>query len=166
MPSNEQRLTHPPVATAEMLIRRPVADVFEAIVDPRITSRFWFTKGSGKLEPGKEVRWDWEMYGVSTQVKVKEFEPNRRILLEWEGYDALTTVEWHFTDRADGTTFVGVTETGFRGDGDKIVQQAIASTEGFTLVLAGMKAFMEHDVRLNLVADHSPEGLKEPGAQG
>jgi uncharacterized protein YndB with AHSA1/START domain len=39
-----------------MLIRRPVAEVFDAFVDPKITSKFWFTKGSGKLEPGKRVR--------------------------------------------------------------------------------------------------------------
>ena len=43
-----------PVAKAEMLIRRPVTEVFEAFVNPAITSRFWFTKGSGRLEPGRE----------------------------------------------------------------------------------------------------------------
>ena len=35
-----------PVAKAEMLIRRPVAEVFEAFVNPVITSKFWFTKGA------------------------------------------------------------------------------------------------------------------------
>ncbi len=30
-----------------MLIRKPVAEVFEAFVNPDITSKFWFTKGSG-----------------------------------------------------------------------------------------------------------------------
>ena len=33
-----------------MLIRKPVAEVFEAFVDPDITAKFWFTKGSGRLE--------------------------------------------------------------------------------------------------------------------
>jgi uncharacterized protein YndB with AHSA1/START domain len=47
----------PPVAKAQMLIRKPVAQVFEALVDPAITSRFWFSKGSGRLEAGKHVRW-------------------------------------------------------------------------------------------------------------
>ena len=51
-----------PVAKAEMLIRRPVAEVFEAFVNPVLTSKFWFTKGSGRLEAGKQVKWDWEMY--------------------------------------------------------------------------------------------------------
>jgi hypothetical protein len=41
----------------EMLIRRPVAQVFEAFVDPAVTSKFWFSGGSGKLEIGKTVRW-------------------------------------------------------------------------------------------------------------
>ena len=49
-----------PVAKAQMLIRKPVAQVFEALVDPAITSRYWFSKGSGRLEAGKQVRWDWE----------------------------------------------------------------------------------------------------------
>jgi len=38
-----------------MLIRKPVAEVFEAFTNPKITSKFWFTKGSGKLEAGAKV---------------------------------------------------------------------------------------------------------------
>jgi uncharacterized protein YndB with AHSA1/START domain len=50
-----------PIVKAEMLIRKPPAEVFNAIIDPAVTTKFWFTKSSGKLEPGKRVRWDWEM---------------------------------------------------------------------------------------------------------
>ena len=42
-----------PVAKSEMLIRRPVADVFEAFIDPAITSRFWFTKAVDDSRQGK-----------------------------------------------------------------------------------------------------------------
>ena len=31
-----------PVARATMLIRRPVEEVFNAFVDPTVTTRFWF----------------------------------------------------------------------------------------------------------------------------
>ena len=148
-----------PVAKAEMLIRKPVAEVFEAFVNPAITSKFWFTKGSGRLEAGKEIRWDWEMYGFSIRVKVKAVEKNARILLEWPGEGAPTTVEWIFTPRPDGTTFVSITNAGFSGDTDQIVRQAIDSTEGFTLVLAGAKALLEHNVILNLVPDRFPDGI-------
>jgi uncharacterized protein YndB with AHSA1/START domain len=152
-------IQHGPTAKAEMLIRRPVAEVFEAFVDPAITSKFWFTQGSGPLETGKRVRWDWEMYGVSSQVDVKAIEENQRILIEWSGYGTPTTVEWIFTPRAENETFVTVTNTGFSGDGDQVVKQAIESTEGFALVLSGLKALFEHDIVLNLVADRHPDVL-------
>ncbi len=150
---------HAPYAQAEMLVRKPVAEVFEAFVDPAITSRFWFTKGSGRLEPGKRIRWDWETYGVSAEVTVSSVEPNKRILIEWPADSGPTTVEMAFTPREDGSTFVGITESGFAGDGDEILQAALASTEAFTLVLCGLKALLEHGIELNLVRDRFPDGL-------
>lgn len=74
----------------EMLIRKPVEEVFNAFIDPAITTKFWFTKSSGRLEMGKSVRWDWEMYGVSADLYVKEIEQNKRILIQ---FDDDTTVE-------------------------------------------------------------------------
>src|SRR5438045_6709756 len=102
-------IKHAPIGKAEMLIRRPVGEVFEAFVNPAITSRFWFTKSSGRLEPGKQIKWDWEMFNFSVQVSVKAIDENHRILIEWSAYGTPTTVEWVFTPRADNTTFVSVT---------------------------------------------------------
>ena len=42
-----------------MLVRKSAEEVFEALIDPAITSQFWFTKGDRKLEVGKQVRWEW-----------------------------------------------------------------------------------------------------------
>jgi uncharacterized protein YndB with AHSA1/START domain len=77
-----------PIAKAQMLVRRPVAEVFEAFLKPAVTTRFWFSKSSGRLDVGKQIRWDWEMYDASTNVDVKAVESNRRILIEWDGYDS------------------------------------------------------------------------------
>jgi len=150
------KLEAAPVAKAEMLIRKPVAEVFEAFIDPAITSRFWFTKGSGRLEVGKEVRWDWEMYNFSVPVQVKEVEKNKRIVVDWGAYEEPSTIEWTFTARPDDTTFVSITNSGFTGSGDEIVKKALASTEGFAFVLAGAKAMLEHNIALNLVPDRFP----------
>lgn len=147
-----------PVARAEMMIRKPVADVFAAFVDPAVTSRFWFTNGSGKLEPGKRVRWDWQMYGFSVDVDVKAVERNRRIVVEWAAYGYPSTIEWQFTARPDGTV-VSVTNAGFRGAAQEIASTAVAATEGFAFVLAGCKALLEHGVELGLVCDRFPDGL-------
>ena len=155
-------LTQVPVAKTGMLIRKPVADVFEAFIDPRITTRFWFTKSSGRLEVGKDVKWEWEMYHVSTHVTAKVIESNKRIVIEWDGYSGRTSVEWKFAPQAEGATFVSITESGWIGDGDELVKFATDSTEGFTWTLAGLKAFLEHNVRLNLVADRFPKGPQEP----
>jgi uncharacterized protein YndB with AHSA1/START domain len=153
-------LEHAPVAKAEMLIRKPVSEVFEAFVDPAITTKFWFTRSSGRLETGKTIQWDWEMYNVSAQVVVKAIETNKRILIEWPGYSGPATVEWTFAPQKDDTTFVSITEAGFTSNQDELVKQVADSTQGFTLVLAGLKALLEHNVSLNLVADHHPDGIK------
>jgi hypothetical protein len=57
--------------------------------------------------------------------------------------------------------FVSVTESGFSGSGDELVKYVADSTQGFTLMLAGLKAFLEHGVRLNLTADRYPKGIEE-----
>jgi uncharacterized protein YndB with AHSA1/START domain len=156
------QLTQVPVAKTGMLIRRPIADVFEAFVDPDVTTKFWFTKSSGRLEVGKPVKWEWEMYGASTLVTAKTIEPDKRIVIEWEGYSGRTTVEWKFARHANDATFVSITESGWTGSGDELVSYATGSTGGFTWTLAGLKAFLEHGIRLNLVADRFPKGPSEP----
>jgi uncharacterized protein YndB with AHSA1/START domain len=146
-------------AKAAMLIRRPVAEVFEAFVDPAVTTNFWFTKGSGRLEEGGQVTWTWEMYNVSTQVYVKALKANQRILIEWGDPGESSTVEWTFTPYEGESTFVSITNFGFQGDVDSVIAQALDATGGFSWVLAGAKAYLEHHIRLNLIADRFPAGL-------
>lgn len=150
------KIHNPPIVKAQMLIRRPAAEVFEAFVDPEITTRFWFTKSSGRLESGKEIRWDWEMFGVGTTLQVKTIEPNERILIEWD--DPPCPVEWRFTAHGGQATLVTISNWGFHGSDDDAVSQAIDSKGGFTMVLAGAKALLEHGVVLDLVRDQFPDG--------
>jgi len=142
-----------PVARATMLIRRPVDEVFNAFVDPAVTTRFWFNRSSGRLAAGETVTWYWDHYGASGEVHVTALELNRRIAIEWP-----TPVEWVFTPRSDGTTFVAITASGFEGTDDEKVAQALDSTEGFNLVIAACKALLEHGIELGLVVDKQPDG--------
>lgn len=155
------QLTKPPIAKAQMLIRKSPSECFEAFINPEITKRFWFTKSTGRLEPGKPVVWTWEMYGHSIDVKVKEVESNRRILVEWGNYGSMTEVEWLFTPYENDWTYVTITNSGFQGDGDKVVADALDSNGGFTWVLAGLKALLEHKIELNAIVDAFPEGLRK-----
>jgi uncharacterized protein YndB with AHSA1/START domain len=158
---SDPQFSEPLAVQTGMLIRRPPAEVFEAFIDPEITSRFWFTRGSGRLVAGTQVQWEWEMYGVSIPVDVIAVEPHRRIVVEWPGEDGPGTVEWIFTPMDEGSTFVGITNTGISGSGAELAKQAADAAEGFSLVLAGLKALLEHGVRLSLVADRFPKGLDE-----
>ncbi len=147
-----------PEVRVQMLIRRPVAEVFEAFVDPSITTRFWFSKGSDRLETDRRIRWDWEMYGVGTEVEVQVVEPNRRILIQWDP-DAPTFVEWTFEAESEERTMVRIRNWGFEAPSDDAVARALDSTGGFAFLLASAKAFLEHGIELNLVADHEPSAV-------
>src|SRR5215208_5793890 len=53
------QLTKSPSVDAGMLVRRSPHDVFEALADPSITTRFWYTKSSGRMKEGAELTWEW-----------------------------------------------------------------------------------------------------------
>jgi uncharacterized protein YndB with AHSA1/START domain len=96
-----------------MLIRRTPSEVFRAFADPELTTKFWFTKSNGKVAEGARLQWEWEMYGVSAQIRVKEVEDDRLIAFEWGDGDEFTTVEFRFSPREDGSaTYIEVTEFG------------------------------------------------------
>lgn len=143
-----------PVVKAEMLIRKPVEEVFDAFINPEITTQFWFTKSSGRLETGSRVKWEWEMYGASDEVYVQDIVPNERILIQ--SSDG-TDVEWSFSARSNQETFVTITHSGLTGTQDEVVAQVIDSMGGYTMVLCGLKALLEFGVQLNLVADKAPD---------
>ncbi|MBC8088951.1 MAG: SRPBCC family protein [Phycisphaerae bacterium] len=148
-------------AKSAMLIRRPIDDVFGAFINPTVTAKFWFTKGSAALIEGTSVNWEWEMYGVSIPVDVKDVEVNERIVIEWPGVNGPHAVRWNFARRGADATYVAITETGFEGDTDALVRQVANSTEAFALVLSGCKAWLEHGLALGLVKDRFPDGIEE-----
>lgn len=146
---------NPPGVNVQMLIRRPAREVYDALADPEITTRFWFDHSSGAVRPGASLRWDWQMYGVSANVRVLEAVSPRRIVFEW--HDPPHPVEFSFDERTDGNTLVRVHVPGFHGTRDKVIAQALDSTGGFSFVLAAMKAWLEHGIVLELVGDHAPD---------
>jgi uncharacterized protein YndB with AHSA1/START domain len=144
-----------PGVTAQMLIRKPVSIVFQAFIDPEITKHFWFTKGSDKLAAGKTVTWEWEMYQVSSKAFVKEIVPNKKIAIDWG--EPATAVDFNFEALSDDTTYVTILNYGFTEQGDDLLRKINDSTGGFTTVLDGLKAYLEHHINLNLIADKFPK---------
>ena len=135
----------------QMMVRKPILEVYQAFVDPKITTKFWFTKSSGKLEKGKTVTWEWEMYGVSDKINVVELLPNEKITLEWD--NPKTTVDFEFVELSEETTYVVIKNYGFHQTGNDLIETIKNNTGGFTTVLDGLKAYLEFGIELNLVRD-------------
>lgn len=150
-----------PTVETQMLIRKSASTVFQAFIDPAITVNFWFTKSSGHLEAGKTITWEWEMYGASAKVVVKEVIPNKRISIEWNGPAA--TVDFEFTALTEDTTYVIIKNYGFKQTGNDLIQAIKDSTGGFTTVLDGLKAYLEHNIKLNLIGDKFPREVSNHG---
>lgn len=139
----------------QMMIRKPIQEVFNAFIDPVITTNFWFTKSTGKLEKSKSVTWEWEMYGVSADVLVKEIIKDQKITIEWD--NPTTTVDFEFTSVSEESTYVVIKNYGFSQSGKELIDAIKNNTGGFTTVLDGLKAYLEHGINLNLVRDKFPQ---------
>lgn len=142
-----------PVAKFEMLIRRPAPEVFSAFTDPDTITKFWISRSTGPLEKDAVVHWHFCEHG-SCEVRVLEFEHNRRLRIEWAGPDEHpTTVTWILEPRCSDTTYVRIVNEGFTGDGDAMVAAALDSSGGFATVLTAAKAYLEFGVSLKIVED-------------
>lgn len=146
-----------PTVECQMMIRKPVSKVFQAFIEPAITTKFWFTRSSGPLEKDKTITWEWEMYNVSCEVEVKELIPDKKIsILEWDkpaktgGYKI---TDFEFEALTDATTYVVIKMYGFQETGMDLIQAVKDNTGGYTTVLDGLKAWLEFGIELNLVRD-------------
>lgn len=138
---------------AQMLIRKPIQEVFDAFIDPEITTNFWFTKSTGKLEEGKTITWEWEMYGAKSEVKVLQIIPNKLIKTEWGLFS--NNVDYEFKEMEKGTLVI-IKSYGYSETGDALLSVINDNTGGFTTVLDGCKAYLEHGINLRLIEDKFP----------
>jgi uncharacterized protein YndB with AHSA1/START domain len=146
--------------TAQMTIRRPASEVYQAFINPEITKHFWFTDSTGPLEINKTVTWEWKMYGVSAESTATELIPNKLIKMKWEG-GGETTVEFHFISISPSVTYLSIKHYGFHQEGKELQTAVIDSTGGFNMVLAGCKAWLEQGININLIVDKYPKDVAE-----
>jgi uncharacterized protein YndB with AHSA1/START domain len=133
------------IAKATMLIRRPVAEVFDAFVDPGKITKFWLEATTGPLAKNAKVNWHFMVPGATEVVTVTAFDNQRRIAFDWSNG---TSVDMNFEDYGNGATRLALQVTGFR-NGDTVVN----ATEGFSIVLCDLKTLLEMGRSANLVRD-------------
>lgn len=137
---------------------KPVAEVFEAVVNPDRLSRYFTTGGAqGRLEPGAPVTWDFHDFPGAFPVYVTEVEPDARIVLQWDGAEGAvpsdasgkrrTTVEMTFKPVEGNRTLVSISEYGW-SDTPEGRKASFGNCEGWTGMLCAMKVWLEHGINL------------------
>jgi len=131
-------------------IAKPVADVFDAVVNPAKLSGYFTTIGgaSAPLVAGATVMWWGEV-----PVEVDEVSKDKRIVLRWDasvpegapGYK--TRIEMNFEPLDDGGTLVTIAEAGWH-EGENGLKKSYLNCEGWTQMLCSMKAFLEYGINL------------------
>lgn len=142
-------------------IAKPVAEVFEAVVDPGTLSRYFTTGGAkGRLETGATVTWDFHDFPGAFPVEVVEVETNKRILLRWEANEGvpddgapvvdagyMTDVAMTFEALDDGRTLVTITEGGWR-ETQTGLKASYGNCMGWSQMLCALKMWVEHGINL------------------
>ena len=141
-------------------IGRTVADVFDAVVNPKKLSGYFTTIGgaSAPLVEGTTVTW-WGM----APVIVDKVEENALIVFRWDAMvdeaeaPYKTRVEMRFKALEDGGTMVTIAETGWR-ENERGQKSSYMNCEGWSQMLACMKAYVEYGI--NLREGYYPSELK------
>jgi uncharacterized protein YndB with AHSA1/START domain len=140
-------------------IARPVSEVFDAVVNPTKLSQFFTTGGaSAPLREGSQVVWDFADFPGAFPVDVTKLVKDREIVLKWEaaggteiedgrGAGYQTTVDMRFEPQDDGSTIVRIAESGWRETAGGLTA-CIGNAGGWTHMLACLKAWIEHGIRL------------------
>ena len=131
-------------------IGKPVAEVFDAVVNPNKLSGYFTTIGgaSAPLKAGAGVVW----WG-KVPVEVDEVVKDSRIVLRWDATDAegkpayKTRIEMNFEQLDDGGTFVTIAENGWQESAVGL-KKSYLNCEGWSQMLAGMKAYLEYGINL------------------
>jgi uncharacterized protein YndB with AHSA1/START domain len=132
-------------AQASMLIRRPVAEVFDAFVNPETITKFWLEDTTGPLAKRAQVQWRFMVPGATETVAVTAFEDQSRIAFDWSDGNSVNLV---FEKHGSGATHLTVEVTGLKSE-----QAAVNATEGFSIVLCDLKTLLETGRSANLVRD-------------
>ena len=131
-------------AKATLQIQKPIAEVFEAIVNPEHITKYFISESSGRMETGKELTWEFPEFTDRFPVKVKEVQPNKFISFVW---DEETVVNITLEEQPDKSTVVKVTE-GEKELNEKNLKWLTDNSFGWGNFLTCMKAYLEYGIEL------------------
>lgn len=125
-------------------INKPVAEVFDAVVNPKKITGYFCEKSDGPLVEGKTVTWTWGQHVALVQVK--QIILNEKIVIEWPAMSGGTsTFEMTFNPLEDGRTMVRVFESGWPTT-EEGLKASYQNCQGWQHMLTCLKAYLQHGI--------------------
>lgn len=135
----------------QLKIRKPVAEVFDAVIDPTKITGYFVSQASGPLAAGSAVVWKFPEFDMLIDVAVREVVRNERVVFEWAaaGSDGAynTTVTIAFVPLDADNTMVQISEAGWRG-GEASSPFSHGNAGGWMFFIAALKAYLEYGINL------------------
>jgi uncharacterized protein YndB with AHSA1/START domain len=132
----------------QLKIRKPVAQVFDAVVDHRKLAGYFIEVGSGPLAAGTTVMWKFPELDESFPVTVREVVANERLILTWGSMTGgENTVTFAFKPMNGEETMVQVTESGWP-DTPEGVKASQGNAGGWMFMLTALKGYLEYGINL------------------
>ncbi len=135
----------------QLKIQKPVADVFEAVVNPTKLCGYFVQSSTGPLVEGVAVKWKFAEAPPDyvADVTVQTIEHNARIVFTWPsdtgGYRTLVEMKFMVLDPAN--CMVQITETGWRPD-DAGFKASYGNAGGWMHMMCCLKAYLEYGINL------------------
>ncbi|MCV0370475.1 SRPBCC domain-containing protein [Filomicrobium sp.] len=138
-----------PKFQVQLKIGKPVAEVFDAVVNPDKLTRYFIQSTNGPLVEGVTVRWKFAEVPEAIDVVVREVRPSERIVFEWpaEDGDYRTCVEMTFLAVEDESTLVLIKESGWRPNPTGI-EASYGNAGGWMHMMCCLKAYLEFGINL------------------
>lgn len=136
-----------PKFSIQTKINKPVAEVFDAVINPKKIVGYFCEKADAPLVEGQTVRWDWTAHG-DVKVQVKQIIPNSKIIIEWPAATGGTSIaEMTFSSLDDGRTMVKISESGWPSTAEGL-KASYKNCEGWQHMASCMKAYLQHGIDL------------------
>lgn len=130
-------------------ILKSASEIFEAIVNPEIMTKYFISGSTGRIESGKTLTWTWTDYEGEHEVKVGKIEKDKIVSFEWEGSGVNCVVVITLEPKGEDKTLVKITESEWPAD-YKGANQCMGQVEGWTHFLMCMKAYLEYGIDLRV----------------
>ena len=95
------------ISKASLQIQKPIALVYEGIVNPEIMTQYFISESTGLMETGKDLVWSFPEFDDKFAVTEVKVETNVSVSFVW---DPETVVKINLKEHQEDSTIVEVTE--------------------------------------------------------